>query len=431
MSTDPDQEFHVAIVGAGIAGLTLALGLLRRGIRTTVYERQKGLREIGAGIGFTPNAERAMLALHPGIHAAFKRVAVQNGKDWFHWRDGEAEDDGDDLIHEMYLGERGFEGCLRADLLEEMAKLIPDGTVQYGKSVLDVVDENDEKQSRCLLKFTDGSTAHADVVVACDGLRSRIRPIVLGDGFAAGYSHKYAFRGLIPMAQAVKVLGQEKAMTRNMYLGPDAHAVMFPVAGGAILNFVAFATDPQDWQDAEKLTAPAAKHEAVKALSRFNETLKGLVELLPEQLDKWAVFDMHDRPASTFIKGRVCLAGDAAHAAAPYHGAGAGFAVEDALVLAELLDVVRSTDGGERQKIELVRAALETYNSIRFERATWLVESGRYVGRMYQWQDETVGRDHGKCAKEIDWRSKNIWNYDVQGMINAARDDFRKKTLEV
>ncbi|GLA89626.1 hypothetical protein AtubIFM56815_004113 [Aspergillus tubingensis] len=84
MDTD---KFEVAIIGAGITGITLALGLLSRGIPVRVYERARDFHEIGAGIGFTPNAEWAMKVVDPRIHAAFKRVATPNASDWFQWVD--------------------------------------------------------------------------------------------------------------------------------------------------------------------------------------------------------------------------------------------------------------------------------------------------------------------------------------------------------
>ena len=154
------NSLNVAIVGGGIAGLTLALGLLSRGIKTTIYERGRSFREIGAGIGFTPNAEWAMKVLDPRIHAAFKQVTVQNGTDWFIWMDGGSEEDGA-VIHKMYLGERGFEGCQRADFLDELVKSMPGGTVQFSKNLAGIVDE--DELGKVELKFTDGSSAAADV----------------------------------------------------------------------------------------------------------------------------------------------------------------------------------------------------------------------------------------------------------------------------
>jgi salicylate hydroxylase len=255
-----------------------------------------------------------------------------------------------------------------------------------------------------------------------------VRQLIVGKQNPAsypGYSHKYAFRGLIPMSVAEPVLGLEKTETRHMYLGPDSHALTFPVAGGKLLNVVAFTTDDNDWPHPDKFTAPASKADAIKAFAGFAPTVRAIINLLPEQLDKWAVFDTYDNPVPFFTKGRICISGDAAHAAAPYHGAGAGFAIEDGVVLAHLLAAVNIKARSEKSSVpELSRAALQAYNATRFERARWLVETSRFVGKMYEWQDEQIGDNHRKCAEQIEWRSRQIWDYDIEKMLSQASINF-------
>ena len=275
------------------------------------------------------------------------------------------------------------------------------------------------------------------LVIGCDGIRSRVRQLVVGDSNKPAqhprYTHKYAFRGLIPIEMAYSVLGQEKTDTRHMYLGPDGHALTFPVAGGKLLNVVAFITDPNEWPYTEKFTAPASKADAVKAFERFGPTVRAIIDMLPDALSKWAVFDTYDHPAPTFVKGRVCISGDAAHAAAPYHGAGAGFAIEDGAVLAYLLSVVNDhtkahhvEDRGGAKAL-LVHKALETYNTVRLERAQWLVQTSRYIGDIYEWQNPHVGSDHRKCAEEIDWRCRRIWHYDIDTMMKETKELFSRQ----
>ena len=231
------------------------------------------------------------------------------------------------------------------------------------------------------------------------------------------------------MAQAEAALGEEKTQTRHMHLGLDAHALTFPVAGGALLNVVAFVTDPEEWPYKEKFTAPANKAEAIAAFKNFNPAVRAIMDLLPDNLDKWAVFDYFDNPAPTYVRGRVCISGDAAHASAPYHGAGAGFCIEDAAVLAALLDTARQKQDirDNISKSNLLRAALDTYDAIRRERNQWLVESSRYVGEMYEWRDPGIGRDFAKIGHEIDWRSHRIWDFDVAGMMTEAEEAYVRK----
>lgn len=169
MDYEPRKSLQVAIIGGGIAGVSLALGLFSRNINVKVYERGKSFREVGAGIGFTSNAERAMLALDARIYHAYKKVAAQNVDDWYHWVDasdhtGEtAYEHGsqNDLVHRMDLGPRGFEGCHRADFLDEIVSILPTELVKFDKNLEDVVEQGGG--GRLSLKFTDGTAEETDV----------------------------------------------------------------------------------------------------------------------------------------------------------------------------------------------------------------------------------------------------------------------------
>ena len=80
-------------------------------------------------------------------------------------------------------------------------------------------------------------------------------------------------------------------------------------------------------------------------------------------------------------------------------------------------DNARLLEDGGANKAILVDRALQAYNTVRIERAKWLVRSSRYVGEMYEWQDARVGSDHVLCAAEIEWRCRKIWDYDVDEMM--------------
>lgn len=230
------------------------------------------------------------------------------------------------------------------------------------------------------------------------------------------------------MEKALSALGEQKTKSRHMYLGPGGHALTFPVAGGKLLNVVAFTNDAQDWPYRDQFTAPASKAEAVSAFERFGPTVRAIIDMLPDNLDKWAVFDTYDHPIPAFNRDRVAISGDSAHAAAPHHGAGAGFAIEDGAVLACVLDTVSTTIGSDSsQKADLIRKAFNAYDLVRLERARWLVETSRYIGEMYEWQDQQVGSSHEKCAREIDWRCQKIWHYDIDAMMQETKDVFSKQ----
>lgn len=229
------------------------------------------------------------------------------------------------------------------------------------------------------------------------------------------------------MEQARSALGKEQTSNRIMHLGPNAHVLTFPVAMDQLLNVVSFVTDPNDWPHA-RLSAPADKSAVLETFAEFGPGVRTIMGLLPEQLDAWAVFDMFDHPAPSYVKDRVCLSGDAAHACAPHHGAGAGFGIEDAVVLAEVVARAAEEAVGSSglDKEELVQRALWTYNNVRYERTQWLVHSSRLIGELFEWQDEGAGRDPGKCEQEVYWRSHQIWDYDIEAMVKHTRAEFQR-----
>ncbi|KAH6653258.1 hypothetical protein BKA67DRAFT_536944 [Truncatella angustata] len=134
---------------------------------------------------------------------------------------------------------------------------------------------------------------------------------------------------------------------------------------------------------------------------------------------------MYDDPLSTFTRGRVCLAGDAAHASAPHHGAGAGYGVEDALILAELLAAV-SHRILPRPLSRIIPEVLTVYNEKRYDRCQALVESIRIVREMYEWQHASTRRDAEDFKKEFRSRCYKIWDFDVDEMVRGGLQALEK-----
>ncbi len=129
---------------------------------------------------------------------------------------------------------------------------------------------------------------------------------------------------------------------------------------------------------------------------------------------------MGDNPVPTFTKGRVCISGDAAHATAPHHGAGAGLCIEDSYVLAELF-----ADPSVRGPGDLA-AALAAFDENRRERGQWLVQSSRRIGDTYEWQASGIGSDVALVEKEIIERNGIIADYDIQGGALEARRSLER-----
>lgn len=100
-------------------------------------------------------------------------------------------------------------------------------------------------------------------------------------------------------------------------------------------------------------------------LSRLDPNIRAMTTLLPEDVSVWALHDLLKHPLATYTFGKVCLAGDAAHAATSHNGAGAGIGVEDAAVLCKLLERVnrKVASGSNVHKAAMLETAMELYDA--------------------------------------------------------------------
>ncbi|KAJ5568260.1 hypothetical protein N7450_010746 [Penicillium hetheringtonii] len=411
MTRTNKQSLEVAIIGGGITGLALALGLLNRGVDFTIYERVQKFEELGVGITFTPNAQRAMEALDPRVLQSFISVATQSSGGTISFVDGFREQGEnphisvEDPFFQVDIKE-GFKACRRCDFVDQIAKYIPVENVRFGKSLESV--ETDDDSGKAILTFRDGEKVKADIVIGCDGIRSRVRTSMFGSGPnspRAQYSHQLGFRSMVPLEKVVEAIGQKKASK-------------------------AFVMDKKEWpefqagSDSKRYVLPATSEEITNVFADFGPTARTLVSLLPEKLDKWAVFDMLDAPVPTYARGCVCLAGDSAHASTPNHGGGAGAGIEDALVLAEVLAVLMNRSSSKDSGIS---EALAVYSEVRYGRSQWLVQSSRHIVELFTWKDREYGTDIEKFGQDIKERSHKLWDYDTVGMIQETLQKLEKR----
>ncbi|KAL2862549.1 putative salicylate hydroxylase [Aspergillus lucknowensis] len=415
----------------------MALGLIHRGVRVTVYERANTLPEIGAGMAFTAVAQDCMRRLSPRIIAAFERVGSPNEHpqnrywDGFHPESKEQAQAPESLLFQMSTYDMGYWTCLRAAFLEELNGELPEGVLKFGKCLESYTD--DETKTKVVLRFGDGSEAQADAVIGCDGLRSRTRQLMLGESNPASYprySHKVAYRAVVPITAAIAALGEDRGRNQCLQMGPKAHIMTYPLANFTLTNLAVFVTDPKPWPDPKRLTAPATRQEVVDAFADWSPPAREMIDLLPESLTKWALYDMYEDPATEYCRGRVCLAGDAAHASSPHHGAGAGMGVEDCLAIVTALETARTNLQGAKRfhpslKFAAIKVAFEVYNAVCYERSQWQVRSARETGDIYQWAYSGSGSDPLRCKAEIEARTKKIWDFSVEEMVRQVHSQCK------
>jgi salicylate hydroxylase len=298
-STSPPLE--IAILGAGIAGLTFAIALTTQqsspspALKISIYESRPAFSEIGAGVGFGPNAIKAMSLISPAISANYDKIKTPNspGKEgvWYDFRWGHdmpkenGGGKGGDLIVTVD-GQTGSAHCgaSRSQFLDGLVSLIPeDVKTEFGKKVVDVVQVPKDEYGRKGWKvvFADGTEALADAVVGCDGIRSAARKILLGkdnEVATAVYTGKYAYRKVIPMAKAIEAVGEE-VRDRQMYLGKGGHILTFPIRKGAALNIVAFRNSAdKTWTDS-RWVVPSSRDELLKDFEGWAEKPSKILEV--------------------------------------------------------------------------------------------------------------------------------------------------------
>lgn len=430
-SSTPNRPIRLAIVGGGIGGLTFLLGLLehtsRACIQPYLYEQAPAFGEIGAGVAFGSNSIRAMELLQPKIAEAYNKHATFHSDEAFRkrlvWSNYSMGMDGrgnnklkaGDHIHEVHAScERS--SVHRARFLEAMVELLPDGYVSFGKKCVDLIE--DTTNETVTVVFEDGTQAEADCVIACDGIKSRVRQVLLSAKTErdAVFTGKYAYRGLIPMDQAVAALGDMAASNAQFYWGYDGHVLTFPIEHGKTMNVVAFSTKKDGvWDHGSRWVLPGDKESMMRDFEGWGKDVHAILDMMTET-DIWALFD--HPPASTYYrKGRICLLGDAAHASTPHQGSGAGMAIEDALVLSHLLAQV-----GDKSELE---KTFKAYDSVRRERTQKLVITSRDAGCLYEFQKPEVGDDVEALRANLEGRMKWVWDLDLEQHVEEAKKVFR------
>ncbi|KAL1798086.1 hypothetical protein ACET3X_002123 [Alternaria dauci] len=414
------RPLSIAIVGGGIAGLTLTIALLTKcpHLKITLYESAASFGEIGAGVGFSPVMVRTMGLIDPRIEAAFIKCNKGNVDTdppvWFTARVGDDRKKGVELGKELFTipareGPNG--GVHRAQFLDELVKLVPEGIAQFKKRLINVTEATDGSGD-AVLHFADMSVAQHSAVLGTDGIKSRVRQIVLGDvpEAKAVFSGKYAYRGLFPMAKAVEILGEDISRSPQMWLGYSSHILHFPIANGTLFNVVAFASRPT-WED-KNWVVQTSRDEMMEDFKHFIPAARKIIENM-QKPDIWALF--YHLPAATYYttKPLICLVGDAAHASTPQQGSGAGMCIEDVYVLSELLSACH-------QK-EQLKHAFHAYDAVRRPRSQKLVATSKEAGKLWEFEGEGVGDDlealRSNALSRMDW----IWDYDISDDLKTVQ----------
>jgi salicylate hydroxylase len=360
----------IIVAGAGIGGLTASLALAARGFRVIVLEKAERLEEAGAGLQLSPNASRILveLGLQPRLAARAvtpEAISIMSAR-----AGGE--------IARLALGEAAgrragapYWVVHRADLQGALLAAVndnPDIDLRLGCQFEDVASH----AKGLTVVQRRGSSRHQELAAAligADGIWSSVRNHLFPEQ-QPQFSGMIAWRGTIDAT----TLPREHASARvQLWMGPDAHLVAYPISGARRINIVAIV--PGTWnRPGWGASGDAGEIKNAFAAPRWPATARMLIGAVDEW-QRWALFTLPD--IGEWSGGAVALLGDAAHAMLPFAAQGAGMAIEDAAVLAKCF----SENGGEN--IAGIPAALKRYARLRRGRVLRVQRAARQQGRIY------------------------------------------------
>ncbi|MDY0812927.1 FAD-dependent monooxygenase [Kitasatospora purpeofusca] len=317
----------VLVAGGGIGGLAAALALARAGHRAVVLERAPEFAEIGAGIQIAPNGILALERL--GLGDAVRAAGVHMAE--LRFMDGVTGEHVTSLtLTERYRQRFGnpYVVVHRAELHGLLLRACRDEPRIELRAATAVTGYRQDAGGATAL-LADGGSVRGDVLVGADGIHSAVRAQLVGDG-EPRISGITVYRAVVPMELVPEELRLPTSVT--WWTGPHCHFVHYPIAGGAFLNLAA----SRDNGATEALAGVAVDEELV------GEQLAGLTAPNARRLlalgEGWRSWVLVDRdPVRRWTDGRVVLLGDAAHPMLHYAAQGACQALEDAVLLGELM----------------------------------------------------------------------------------------------
>lgn len=349
----------VLIAGGGIGGLAAALGLAQKGLDVCVLERASAFGEIGAGIQLGPNAFHAFDAL--GVGDSARKMAVYI--DQLRLMDAVK---GEEICHipldESFRGRFGnpYAVVHRGDLHGVLLQGCRDNS-RIELRVRSEVVSYEQDGTGVVAQLSTGERVAGTALVGADGLWSKVRQSLIGDGPPRVSGHT-TYRSVIPTERMPEELRWNAA---TLWAGPKCHVVHYPLSDWRVFNLVAtFHSDAP-----EAVAGLPVSLEQV--LDGFRHTHERVQDIIRHGTD-WKMWVLCDRdPVQKWSEGRVTLLGDAAHPMLQYFAQGACMALEDAVCLSE----TAAANGSDLER------AFVDYNEQRVLRTTRLQLQSREIGQ--------------------------------------------------
>ena len=369
---------HIAIIGAGIAGLTLGIMLKKNNIPNVIFERSSDVSENGAGISISPNGKRVLEKLE--ILDELQINSGNSAKSIFYSNLKEITTISTNVLTTSRK-------CLHDALLNKYIDL--GGNIEFNSELKDI----NTKQNQICLK--NGEFFRVRHIAACDGIKSlchKIESAINSNPKYSGYS-------------VWRVIFESKQNSINFHLGPNFHVVSYPVDSNRVSFVAALKNDnkfKESWK--EKGTIDDLLDEVPP---RIIDKYKSIKE--SKNIYKWGVYI---RPQIEFLfKENITYLGDAAHPIVPFIGQGGCMALEDAYAFGYLLSK-------HNNDIEI---AQKNYQKLRLKRIRSIHKSSLFQAKLNHLSNPFLVRLRNilmRYTGVISYRTKSIWSYDITAELS-------------
>jgi salicylate hydroxylase len=360
----------IIVAGAGIGGLTASLALARQGFRVIVLEKAERLEEAGAGIQLSPNASRVLvelglqprLALRAVTPDAISLMSARSGGEIIRLPLDDAA---------MFQPDAPYWVVHRADLQAALQAHVNDSPNIELRLGCQFEDVGTHAKGLTVIQRSGAARREelAAALVGADGIWSAVRHHLFPE-VQPIFSGLIAWRGTLDATQLPREYTSRRV---QLWMGPNAHLVAYPISGARQINVVAVV--PGNW-NRPGWSAPGEPNEIKGgfASARWHAAPRMLIGAV-DGWRKWALFTVPD--GAEWAEGATALLGDAVHAMLPFAAQGAAMAIEDAAVLAKCLGETQNEGG------PTIPAALKRYERLRRPRVARLQRAARQAGRIY------------------------------------------------
>lgn len=382
---------HAIVIGAGIGGLTAAVALEQRGWTVTVFERATSTEPVGSGVAIAPNALRALDTL--GLGDQVRKLSAMQGEAGIRRADGRWLSRTSAELAAARYGDQVIL-LLRATLVDLLVSRLSPGALH-----LDVTVESADPERGTVI--IDAGTVQADLVVAADGINSRVRSSLFPDHPKPVYSGVTSWRLIAPGSGVTAaeswgrglIFGVMPLVDDLVYCYATAAVPPSDKAGRTVRrqvgNPAGHPADRSADETADQTADPAEDHaadqmehderaELIRLFGDWHDPIPGLLASAGKVL-RHDIYSL-GRPLPAFHRGRIALLGDAAHPMTPNLGQGACQAIEDAVVLAH-----HAGPGAGAALADGLADGLAAYSAARLPRTTRIVRRSATIGRLTQW----------------------------------------------